>query len=51
MKAPSAAAQDRYTIATGGTGGVYYPYGGALASVLSNTLPDTEWSAEETSAS
>ncbi len=51
LKAPAVAAQDRKTIATGGTGGVYYPYGGALASVLSNTLPDTEWTAEETSAS
>lgn len=51
MKAPSAAAQDRYTIATGGTGGVYYPYGGALASVLGDAVPDSEWTAEETSAS
>ncbi len=51
MRVPSAAAQDRKTIATGGTGGVYYPYGGSLASVLSNEVPDTEWTAEETSAS
>lgn len=51
MKVPSVAAQDRFTIATGGTGGVYYPYGGALASVLSDAVPDTDWSAEETSAS
>lgn len=51
LKAPSVAAQDRYTIATGGTGGVYYPYGGALASILSNDVADTDWSAEETSAS
>ncbi len=51
MKVPQASAQDRFTIATGGTGGVYYPYGGALASVLSDAVPDTDWSAEETSAS
>lgn len=51
LKAPAVAAQDRKTIATGGTGGVYYPYGGALASVLGDAIPDTEWTAEETSAS
>lgn len=51
LKVPQASAQDRFTIATGGTGGVYYPYGGALASVLSDAVPDTEWTAEETSAS
>src|ERR671911_1924322 len=36
--APHAAhvsAQDRIAIATGGTGGVYFPYGGALASLIS----------------
>ena len=48
---PAVMAQDRYTIATGGTGGVYYPYGGALASVLSDAVPDSDWTAEETSAS
>lgn len=51
LRVPEASAQDRYSIATGGTGGVYYPYGGALASVLSNAVPDTNWTAEETSAS
>lgn len=45
------AAAERYTIATGGTGGVYYPYGGAMASMLGDAIPDTEWTAEETSAS
>lgn len=48
---PAAMAQDRFTIATGGTGGVYYPYGGALASVLSDAVEDSDWTAEETSAS
>ena len=49
---PAAAAQsNRLSIATGGTGGVYYPYGGALANVLSEALPDTEVTAEVTSAS
>lgn len=51
LSAPGALAQDRYSIATGGTGGVYYPYGGALAGVLSDAVPDTSWTAEETSAS
>jgi TRAP transporter TAXI family solute receptor len=50
--APVANAQStRLSIATGGTGGVYYPYGGALANLLSDNLEDTEVTAEETSAS
>lgn len=48
---PAVMAQDRFTIATGGTGGVYYPYGGALASVLSDAVENSDWTAEETSAS
>lgn len=48
---PNAAAQDRLSIATGGTGGVYYPYGGALASLISNYVEGTEVTAEVTSAS
>lgn len=51
LRAPAAFAQERYTIATGGTGGVYYPYGGAMASVLSDAIEDSQWTAEETSAS
>lgn len=39
------------SIATGGTGGVYYPYGGGLASILSENLPGIRASAEVTSAS
>jgi TRAP transporter TAXI family solute receptor len=39
------------SIATGGTGGVYYPYGGALARVLTAKLPDTQVTAEVTGAS
>jgi TRAP transporter TAXI family solute receptor len=44
-------AQQRLSIATGGTGGVYYPLGGGLANVLSKALPGTEATAEVTSAS
>jgi TRAP transporter TAXI family solute receptor len=41
----------RLSIATGGTGGVYYPLGGGLAAVLSKNLPGVEATAEVTSAS
>jgi TRAP transporter TAXI family solute receptor len=41
----------RLSIATGGTGGVYYPLGGGLASVLTRSLPGVEATAEVTSAS
>ena len=39
------------SIATGGTGGVYYPYGGGLAKVLNENLPGIRASAEVTAAS
>jgi TRAP transporter TAXI family solute receptor len=41
----------RLSIATGGTGGVFYPYGGGIAKVLSEHLPNTEVTAEVTAAS
>lgn len=41
----------RLSIATGGTGGVYYPMGGGMAAVLSKHLPGVEATAEVTSAS
>jgi TRAP transporter TAXI family solute receptor len=41
----------RLSIATGGTGGVYYPLGGGLANVLSKNLAGVEATAEVTSAS
>lgn len=41
----------RLSIATGGTGGVYYPYGGAIAKVISENIPGTEATAEVTAAS
>jgi TRAP transporter TAXI family solute receptor len=44
-------AQQRLSIATGGTGGVYYPLGGALANVLGKAVPGVEATAEVTSAS
>jgi TRAP transporter TAXI family solute receptor len=39
------------SIATGGTGGVYYPYGGGIAKVLNEKLPGFRATAEVTSAS
>ncbi len=41
----------RLSIATGGTGGVYYPLGGGLANVLTKAMPGVEATAEVTSAS
>jgi TRAP transporter TAXI family solute receptor len=41
----------RISIATGGTGGVYYPLGGGMANVLSKYIPYLEATAEVTSAS
>ncbi|HSD59660.1 MAG TPA: TAXI family TRAP transporter solute-binding subunit, partial [Burkholderiales bacterium] len=49
--AVTAQQKTRLSIATGGTGGVYYPMGGAIATVLTKNLPDTEATAEVTSAS
>lgn len=50
--APSTAPSvQRLSIATGGTGGVYYPYGGGIARVISTYLPGVEATAEVTAGS
>jgi len=41
----------RLSIATGGTGGVYYPLGGGMANILSKYIPYVEATAEVTTAS
>src|SRR5512147_2122105 len=41
----------RLSIATGGTGGVYYPYGGGMANVISKYLSYAEATSEVTTAS
>jgi TRAP transporter TAXI family solute receptor len=46
-----AAETQRLTIATGGTGGVYFPLGGALAQELSENIDGVQATAQETSAS
>src|SRR5258708_34896075 len=45
------AQQKTMAIGTGGTGGVYYPLGGAIANVLSNNLPNVQATAEVTGGS
>jgi hypothetical protein len=45
------AQQRAIAIGTGGTGGVYYPIGGALANLLSKNLPNTQATAEVTGGS
>ena len=49
--ARQAGGKTRLSIATGGTGGVYYPYGGAIARVISEHLAGVEVTAEVTAAS
>src|SRR6195256_592518 len=45
------AQQKTIAIGTGGTGGVYYPLGGAIANVLSKALPNVQATAEVTGGS
>jgi TRAP transporter TAXI family solute receptor len=45
------AQQQAISIATGGTGGVYYPLGGGLANVLSRAIPGLQATAEVTGGS
>jgi TRAP transporter TAXI family solute receptor len=49
--AASAQVKNRLSIATGGTGGVYYPLGGGMAALISKHIPNTEATAEVTTAS
>jgi uncharacterized protein len=51
MAAAPATAQQQYSIATGGTGGVYYPLGGGMANVLTQALPGFAFTAEVTGGS
>jgi TRAP transporter TAXI family solute receptor len=47
----SAAGKLRLSVATGGTGGVFYPYGGGIARVLSKHVPNMQVTAEVTGGS
>jgi TRAP transporter TAXI family solute receptor len=42
---------ENLTFATGGTGGVYYPYGGGIANLISGELPGVVVTVQETNAS
>jgi hypothetical protein len=46
-----AAQQRSFSIATGGTGGVYYVLGGGIANFLTKSIPNTKFTAEATAAS
>ena len=48
---PFAAQAQNLSIATGGTGGVYYPLGGGMAAVLSKHVPGMQATAEVTGGS
>src|SRR5438876_568277 len=49
---PAAAQQqNRISITTGGTGGVYYPLGGGMANILSKYVPGLQATAEVTGGS
>lgn len=43
--------KQRLVIVTGGTGGVFFPYGGGLARILTEQMPNTEVTAEVTGGS
>src|SRR5688572_1433158 len=47
----SGGGRQRLSIATGGTGGVFYPYGGGIAKIISDNIPNVEATAEVTAAS
>lgn len=51
VAAPASMAQQRLSIATGGTGGVYYPYGGGLAELINEYVDGHSAVAEVTGAS
>jgi TRAP transporter TAXI family solute receptor len=48
---PAGAQQNRISITTGGTGGVYYPLGGGMANILSKNVPGLQATAEVTGGS
>jgi hypothetical protein len=52
LAACSGTSQPKFlSIATGGSGGVYFPYGGALARLISEKVPGVQATAEVTNAS
>jgi len=51
LAAPVSAAEQFITVLTGGTSGVYYPLGVALANVIGKAIPSAKTSAQATKAS
>lgn len=51
VSSPVQAQEVRMSIGTGGTGGVWYPLGGAMANVLTKTVPGFQVTAEVTGGS
>ena len=51
LAASPALAQEQLSIATGGTGGVYYPMGGGLAEIINTHVDGYSATAEVTGAS
>lgn len=48
--APKKSEKLSFSIATGGVGGVWYPLGGAIGGIIAKSVPDTEATAEATTA-
>ena len=48
LATPALAQQKALAIGTGGTGGIYYPLGGAIANLISKAVPGTQATAEVT---
>lgn len=51
LRVAQAAERLRLVVVTGGTGGVFYPYGGGLAKVLSDNVPNCQATAQVTGGS
>ncbi|HWD36098.1 MAG TPA: TAXI family TRAP transporter solute-binding subunit, partial [Casimicrobiaceae bacterium] len=51
LAAPLASAQTFINVLTGGTSGVYYPLGVALANVIGKSMPNVKTSVQATKAS
>jgi len=50
-EAPKAEEKFNFILATGGTGGTYYPYGGAMAQIFNTKIPNMNVTAQATGAS
>lgn len=50
-EAPKPAAKSNFILATGGTGGTYYPYGGSMAQIFNTKIANMNVTAQATGAS